>query len=363
MSASLGSGLFVPIRALPRDPRLKMNWSLVAEKLAAAIPVTALHPAVRRWLDAPENRSARLAIALSGGADSVALLLLLWAHWPERRGRLLALHFNHRLRGRASAGDARFCTALCRGLGVGLVVGEWTERPIGEVTEGVARAARQAFFNAQLGRRRIGVLCTGHHRDDLAETFFMRLARGAGTVGLAAPRPVHVQVALSRVVLRPLLNLDKAGLIGDLRVAGGHWREDASNTSGIHLRNRVRSALVPVWREVAAEPGRDALAGLALSRELLQEDDDALEFWVDRVTRIDAGGGLALPPLAGLPRAVLRRAVRRWLESTPARTDINRKGFNALVDLVASGRAGARHSLGAGHFARRGRARLTCEPV
>ena len=338
-----------------------MNWSRIAENLAAAIPASALHPAVRRWLDAPENASARVAVGLSGGVDSVALLLLLWAHWPERRGRLLALHFNHRLRGAASAGDARFCAALCRALGIELIAGTWVDRPAGgDVSEGAARAARHTFFNAQLGRRRVSTLCTGHHRDDLAETFFMRLARGAGTAGLAAPRPVHAQPALRRLVLRPLLNLDKVALAGALRAAGGCWREDASNASETHLRNRVRAALVPAWRDSAAEPGREALGGLALSRELLEEDDDALESWVDRVTRMDARGGLALRPLAGLPRAILRRAVRRWLESTPVCTDLNRKGFNALLDLVVSGRPGARHSLGAGHFALRGRTRLTC---
>ena len=342
------------------NPTKHKSWSGVAHALAAAIPAGRLHPAVRRWLDAPENAAKRLAVALSGGADSVTLLLLLWAHWPARRGRLLALHFNHRLRGRASAGDARFCAALCRGLGVELVAGGWTERPAGAVTEGAARAARLAFFGAALGRRRVGVVCTGHHRDDLGETFLMRLARGAGTGGLAAPRPVHPQPALGRVVLRPLLTLDKAELIAALSAAGGRWREDASNDSAVHLRNRVRAELVPAWREVAAEPGRDALGGLALSRELLEEDDDALEAWAGRVARIDARGALALRPLEGLPRAVVRRVVRRWLESTSARTDLNRAGFNALLDLVVSGRSGARHSLGAGHFALRGRTRLTC---
>ena len=339
----------------------KNSWSRVAEKLAVAIPVTALQPAVRRWLDAPENASARIAVGLSGGGDSVALLLLLWAHWPERRGRMLALHFNHRLRGRASGGDARFCAALCRALGVEFFDGEWTDQPAGDVIpEGTARAARLAFFQAVLRRRRIAVLCTGHHRDDLAETFLMRLARGAGTAGLAAPRPVHFQPGLGRVVLRPLLTLDKAVLVGALDAAGGRWREDASNKSPLHLRNRVRAELVPVWRACAAEPGRDPLGGLALSRELLEEDDAALEVWTERVTRIDPRGGLALRPLQGLPRAVLRRVVRRWLETTPVRTDLNRAGFNALLDLVAVGRPGMRHSLGAAHFARRGRSRLVC---
>jgi tRNA(Ile)-lysidine synthase len=346
----------------------RANWSRVAERLAGAIPRKRLHPAVRSWVAARPPRE-RLAVALSGGADSVALLLLLRAHFPERRARLLALHFDHRLRGRASAADARFCAALCGALGIELVVGRWEDRPPATpgvpaaVSESAARAARIQFFTTTLRRRRVAALFTGHHRDDVAETLFMRLARGSGSAGLSAPRPVHPQPALGRVHLRPLLNLDKSTLVSALLDAGARWREDASNFLPTHLRNRVRADLIPAWR-AAAEPGRDALAGLALSRELLEEDDTALEAWADRATRLDARGGLALAPLRDLPRAVLRRVVRRWLDATPARTDLNRTGFNALLDLAsASGRVGAKHSLGATHFAIRRSTRLVCVRV
>ncbi len=345
------------------------DWPRVAEKLAAAVPRSRLHAAVLgRVAAAPAGE--RWAVALSGGADSVALLLLLWAHWPERRGRLLALHFDHRLRGRASTADARFCEKLCGALGVEFVVGVWDGRAAALAavakstpSEAAARAARHAFFTRVLRRRRVATLFTGHHRDDVAEMMLMRLARGSGASGLVAPRPVHPQPALGRVHLRPLLALDKTALADALRSAGGAWREDASNASVAHLRNRVRAELMPAWRAFAAEPGRDALAGLSLSRDLLEEDDAALEMWADRSTRIDAKGGLALAPLRDLPRAVVRRVVRRWLVSTPAVTDLNRHGFNALIDLVAARRDGARHSLGAGHFARLTRTRLVCEPA
>jgi tRNA(Ile)-lysidine synthase len=281
-----------------------MNWLRVAEKIGLAIPRERMHAAVLGWAaDSPPRE--RWAVALSGGADSVALLLLLWAHWPERRGRLLALHFDHRLRGRASAGDARFCAALCRALGVEFVLGKWG-RPCGlpAPSEAGARAARHAFFQAELRRRRVGALFTGHHRDDVAETVLMRLARGSGTAGLAAPRPVHDLADGGRTHLRPLVALDKAELVSALRVAGGVWREDASNAGDAYLRNRVRSELLPVWRAVAAEPGRDALAGLALARDLLEEDDRALETWTESSTRIDDKGRLALRPLRDLPRAL-----------------------------------------------------------
>jgi tRNA(Ile)-lysidine synthase len=245
---------------------------------------------------------------------------------------------------------------------VELITEKWL-RPRGASApaEAEARAARHAFFTAALRRRRVAALFTGHHRDDLAETLLMRLARGSGAAGLSAPRPVHPQPALGRVHFRPLLGLDKATLVSALRAAGARWREDASNLSPRHLRNRVRAELLPAWRASAAEPGRDALAGLSLSRELLEEDDRALEAWADRATRIDARGRLALAPIRALPRAVLRRVVHRWLLAAPVGTDLNRQGFNGLLDFVVAGRTGARHSLGAAHFARLTRLHLVWE--
>src|SRR5476651_1759624 len=93
------------------------SWRSRAERLGAALPRSRLHPAVTAWAEARPAREP-WAVAFSGGADSLGLLLLLWAHWPRRRRRLRVLHFNHRLRGAASAADARFCRQVCRGLGV-----------------------------------------------------------------------------------------------------------------------------------------------------------------------------------------------------------------------------------------------------
>ncbi|MBS0442913.1 MAG: tRNA lysidine(34) synthetase TilS, partial [Proteobacteria bacterium] len=161
----------------------RSRWARCAAEVAAALPRERLHPAVRAWTATASPR-APWAVALSGGADSVCLLLLLWAHWPERRGRLKALHFNHRLRGAESRRDAAFCARLCAALGVPLVVGDWTEARAG-ASEAEARTARHAFF-----ARQARVLWCGHQQDDIAETMFMRIARGSGTGGLAAPRPV-----------------------------------------------------------------------------------------------------------------------------------------------------------------------------
>lgn len=334
----------------PKTP----DWPRIAEALAATIPRKALHPAVDAW-SAGEDEAARgaWAAAFSGGADSLALLLLLWAHWPERRRRLVAFHFDHRLRGRASAADARFCEHVCAALGVKFADGVWREARK-DASEAEARTARFAFFHRTLARRRIRALWLGHQQDDIAETVLMRLARGSGTSGLAAPRPVQ-RMPGGRVHLRPLLTLNKQELISALTAAGASWREDASNETESFFRNRVRHEVLPAWKTAAME--RDALSGAALSRELLEEDDDALEAWVDELRAVSPDGReLDVKALHGKPRAVIRRALHRWLVAQPDTGDLSRQGFAGLLAAVERG-SFTRFSLGRGGYAviRKGR--------
>lgn len=333
----------------PRRP----DWRAAAARLAAAFPAERLDPAVRSWLEAAAPREG-WGVAFSGGADSLALLLLLWAHFPRWRRRWRVLHFNHRLRGPESAADARFARRVAAGLGLRFVVGSWRERPAAP-SEAAARSARLAFLEAQAR-----VLWFGHQRDDVAETLLMRLARGSGTGGLAAPRPVHL-FADGRVHLRPLLGLGKDDVRQALAAAGIRWREDSSNRAGTYFRNRVRLAVVPAWRAAA---GRDAVAGAALSRQLLEEDDAALEALTAACGAVDARGHLRLGRLRGQPRAIRRRALQRWLRSQPGAGDPSRQAFEALLAALEAGQP-TRQSLGRDGFAvlRGGVLRFECPVV
>ncbi|HKB56935.1 MAG TPA: tRNA lysidine(34) synthetase TilS, partial [Lacunisphaera sp.] len=284
-----------------------------------------------RWVEKKSGRGA-WTVAFSGGADSLALLHLLWAHWPRQRGKLLALHFNHRLRGRESTADEKFCRSVCTALGVRLRVGRWRGARQG-ASEAEARAARHLFFAEEMKRRRSRVLWLAHQQDDIAESMLMRLARGSGTGGLAAPRPVLV-LGDGRTHLRPLLTLKKAELVNTLRRAGIKWREDSSNAGGDYFRNRIRGRVLPAWIKAA---GRDALAGAALSRERLEEDEQALEAWVDELAPLDRTKRLNLRALAGMPRAVTRRALHRWLLAQKQPSNLSRQGFEVLLAVVERG--------------------------
>jgi len=324
-----------------------MDWKKAAERLGGAVPVGRLHPAVRAWA---EGRGVAVkgpwSVAFSGGADSVALLLLLWAHWPEHRDSLRVLHFNHRLRGRESLADARFCAGVARGLGLACAAGAWAAAEP-DASEARARAARMEFFDTELAASGSRALWLGHQLDDVAESLLMRLARGSGLSGLAAPRPVQ-RMPGGRVHLRPLLGLRKRELCEALAAAGMPWREDSSNRGRAYLRNRMRHDVVPAWSE--ASGGRDALAGAGLARELLEEDEQALEAWLGELAPLERAGRLRLEPLAGKPRAIVRRALHRWLLSTTYRGDLSRQGFELLLRAVEAGLP-TRQSLGNEGFA------------
>jgi tRNA(Ile)-lysidine synthase len=262
------------------------------------------------------------------------------------------LHFNHRLRGAAADQDAQFCRDLAQGLGMAYASATW-KKATKEGGEAAARAARFAFFDSACQTRRIDTLIFGHQQDDIAESILMRLARGSSVGGLAAPRPVHRQET-GRVHVRPLLTLRKAAIEEWLEAGFIPWRKDATNAAPTFFRNRIRAEVIPAWREAA---GRDAVAGAALSRERLEEDDDALEAWVDRLDLFTARGALRLTVLAGVPRAVARRALHRWLLRQVPAADISRQAFEILLASVVAAKP-TRHSLGPQGFAVLAKGRL-----
>ncbi|HVU15626.1 MAG TPA: tRNA lysidine(34) synthetase TilS [Candidatus Didemnitutus sp.] len=322
--------------------RIQPNWRACAVRLSAAIPLSELHPSS---LAHAGSRAAAgpWAMAVSGGADSVALALLLWGHFPADRRRMVLLHFNHRLRGRAADTDAVFCMRLARSLGIRSAVGEWKRRPA-DPGEAEARLARHEFFARDMKRLKSRTLWLAHQQDDVAESMLMRLARGSGTAGLAAPRAI--QQVDGRWHVRPLLGLSKDRICSALTETGATWREDATNVTSRFFRNRVRSAVIPAWQRAA---GRNAVAGAALARERLQEDDEALEQWLAQHRPL-SGRILSVSRLKGLPMALWRRALHHWLAVVRPETDLSRRGFDALLAVLRSGRD-SRFSLGAKGFA------------
>jgi tRNA(Ile)-lysidine synthase len=249
---------------------------------------------------------AKLCMACSGGSDSVALLSLLCEE-KSLRHRLVILHFNHSARGEESDGDADFVQRLAVDLGVPAIVGLRDDAGPLHCNEDSLRRCRFQFFHREMARLSTPYLLTAHNGDDVIETFLMRLARGSSLDGLIALRPVEHRRD-GRIYARPLLSFSKDALRNYLLERQIPWREDASNISDLHLRNRMRHRLIPLWKTL--EPQRPLAASLLRTRSLLAEDTDALtELSTHCFQSALRGNNLNLEALENKPVAILRRVL------------------------------------------------------
>lgn len=186
----------------------------------------------------------RVGVAVSGGADSVALLRLLLRLRDELGITLAVAHFNHSLRGAESEGDAEFVAKLAHAYGVEFVtaredVGAEAQRQSRNV-EDMARGLRYAFFERTVAAGRASRIAVAHTADDQAETVLAHMIRGTGPTGLGG---IH-QVA--GAIVRPLLATRREQLREYLRAAGQPWREDSTNRDTSRTRARIREQLLPM---------------------------------------------------------------------------------------------------------------------
>ncbi|WP_338467259.1 tRNA lysidine(34) synthetase TilS [Novosphingobium sp. ZN18A2] len=241
----------------------------------------------------------RIALAVSGGPDSLALLALAAGAAP---GRIHCATVDHGLRTEA-ADEAAMVATLCARLGVPHRTLAINLAP-GSAVQARARDARYAVLAAWMREEGLDALVTAHHADDQAETLVMRLNRGAGLRGLAAMRPAAtVPGAPSIPLLRPLLDWRRAELAELCRAAGIVPAQDPSNRDREYERVRVREGL----------SGADWIdsAGLAASASRLAEADDALEWAVDVEWRDVAQRPLEISYSPRAPRAVRMRVLER----------------------------------------------------
>ena len=184
-----------------------------------------------------------LGVAVSGGADSVALLRLLFELRDRLGIRLVVLHFNHQLRGLESEADQRFVEEVAAGHSLMCEVGAGDVREAarskGWNLEDAARRLRYAFFDERVQQGIVARVAVAHTADDQAETVLAHVLRGTGIAGLAGIHPVR------GAIVRPLLEIRRQELREYLAARGQAWREDASNEDTTRLRARIRHRLLP----------------------------------------------------------------------------------------------------------------------
>lgn len=255
-----------------------------------------------------------MAVGLSGGADSTALLLACARKWP---GQVQAIHVHHGLQA-AADGFEEHCAALCQSLNVPL----WVKRLDARHTPGQSPedAARQARYNAfeavaiaSKAQAAIKSIAIAQHADDQVETLLLALSRGAGIAGLAA-MPARWERA-GVVWHRPLLQVAGADIRSWLRLQGQPWVEDPTNTDQRYTRNRIRAQLLPAleaafpaFRETFARSASNAAQAAELLDELAQQD----------LLRVGAPPHITV--LQGLSRARQANVLRHWLRVAYATT-------------------------------------------
>ena len=269
----------------------------------------------------PESwRAHRAVVAVSGGADSTALLLAVSElhRWTGAAPAIVVAHVNHQLRGDDSLEDQRFVEELAVRLRVDLHVTRIDPRRWEAGSDGLEAAAREArleFFRqvaADVGARYV---LTAHTADDVAETLLFRLLRGTGVDGLATIPPVRL-LAPDVTLVRPWLGLRRAEILEFLTECDQPFRHDASNDSAAHTRNRIRHELLPLMHDVMGRDVTESLVRLSEQARAMVDMRVAWEANLPESSTLEADSESASFTLEReRMRCVARQAVADWLRS------------------------------------------------
>ena len=220
-----------------------------------------------------------LALAVSGGADSLALLYL-YNNWRKEFAptqRCMVLTVDHQLRENSTV-EAKGVAEICRKIGVSHKILVWDEEKPTSNIQSRAREKRYALMESEMTKAGIKYLLLAHHKDDQAETFLNRLARGSSVYGLASMAMIS---AFGRIkLIRPLLDISKEQLIATLKAVGWSWYEDQSNFDQKYLRSRIRK-LIPDLENVGI-----TVEGLAETAKRMQRVVNALNFATENLLNL-----------------------------------------------------------------------------
>ncbi len=288
-------------------------------------------------------RDVHVAIALSGGADSVALLRATLAikQVCGGQGGIFALHVNHHLRGEESDGDALWCAELCGMLGIPAQVldGNVASRAQaeGDGIEAAARGERYALLTEAAEARGVRYLFLAHNRNDQVETVLFRLLRGTGLRGLAGmaeSRPLTPALTLAR----PLLGCTRGEILEYLATLGQDFRTDSSNAAREFTRNRIRSELLPLLRSDYNLQVDDAIVRLAVQAGETQQfvEHKARELLDSHRERMEVGEiTLRVAGLNNQPSILVSEALRiAWREAQFAEQAMTQEWWVALAALA-----------------------------
>lgn len=274
-----------------------------------------------------------IAVGVSGGADSVCLLLLLCGLRQEYGLILKAVHVNHGIRSEAGK-DQKFVEKLCQKLQVPWITFaedvQGTARRKSISLEEAGRLVRYRCFRAVLEQHGGGKIAVAHHQNDQAETVLYRMARGTGIQGLKGMEPVRGDV------IRPLLCLSKAEILDYLKEKNQSWMEDLSNEDNTYARNKIRNQVIPVLTQVNSKAVEHIFS---LSQEIEEWsrylDELLSEAWTSCVKQDEKGCRIDLGKFLKQAEPVRRLLAKQAIEKTvQKKKDIEKVHIQSLCDLA-----------------------------
>ncbi len=267
-----------------------------------------------------------IVVALSGGADSVCLLLALCELSDELGIKVSALHVNHCLRGAESDRDEQFCRSLCEKLGTEFICGRFDvaalARETRQSTELAARDVRYRFFAEQSHGRKTA---TAHNANDNAETVIFNLTRGTGTKGISGIPPVRDSI------IRPLINVTREQIEEYLREKGQDYVTDSTNLTDDYTRNTIRHNVIPVLEKINSSFFRT----VSSDSDNFRTDNDFIEQETARAYEKCLTADLSLTGLSAFHPAVRRRCISRLLSESG--TEVNSRRINDIEKICING--------------------------
>ncbi len=300
-----------------------------SNKAGASLPCGFKAPHLLSGMDA----CAPILIGLSGGADSTAMLHMLSVYAKSNGTPLYAAHLNHGIRGDEADRDELFCKGLAERCGITFISKKVNIPEIakisGESIESAARRIRYEFFSDIMREQGIQILATAHNADDNLETIVFNLSRGTGLRGICGipeRRPCE-----GGLVIRPILSMEKSEILEYCKKNSLDFVTDSTNTDTDYTRNKIRSEIIPVMREINSGAVKNAYR----ASQSLYEDSVCLDELAHRfIKELDTDGGIEAQKLCSSPASVVSRALMCIYSDLSAGGTLEAVHISSLCELA-----------------------------
>lgn len=271
----------------------------------------------------------KVCLACSGGSDSVFLVLLFCAYFPNLAKNASILHLNHNLRGKESDDDEQYVKNLAEQLGLNFFSGKLKNIET-FYSEGTLHDIRHKFFAEKMCSIGSNILLLGQQKNDIAETVIMRLSRASGLDGLSAPHEIR-KFSNGQIRIRPILFISKVKIESILSNLGISWRIDSSNLQCDYFRNKVRNVVLKAIQEFAKQ--YDIVENFAESQKQIVEANEAIEMFASKhLAKMEITNKLNLSEIRHLPVAILRRILNKWLAHN--NISVKKTEFDSLLQQI-----------------------------